>query len=126
MMTLKIVLVVAIVAAAAVVDCRPTHCERWKGDKEYRCAKDNYRADSVTVRNRAGGTVSFKTGLWLSRCGHGGQNYGDHSYSLGPGGSQDVQFGEVGPGSCNEMFIYDCKINNRGANCLDAVNVQAN
>lgn len=125
-MTLKIVLVLAVVAITPLVDCRPTHCERWKGDKEFRCGKDNYHADLVTVRNRAGTAVSFKAGLWLSRCGRGGQNYADHSYSLGPGESVNIQFGEAGPGSCNEMFIYDCKINNRGSNCLDAVNVSAN
>nr|XP_014291336.1 uncharacterized protein LOC106690408 [Halyomorpha halys] len=125
-MTFKITVIFAIAALTTLVDCRPTHCDRWKGDKEFRCAKDDYHADFVTVRNRAGSSVSFKTGFWLSRCGQGGQNYADHTYSLAPGGNINVQFGEVGPGSCNEMFIYDCKINNQGANCLDAVIVSPN
>ncbi|KAJ2948005.1 hypothetical protein O0L34_g9798 [Tuta absoluta] len=114
-------LVVVFSLAIAAVSARPTHCERWKGDKEFRCAKDNYHADRVKVRNITGNGVSFKVGKWISSCGRPGTNYSDRQYTLNGGESTDVDFGEVGPGACNELFIYDCKRDGRSTNCVDVV-----
>uniref|UniRef100_A0A6P7FJ09 Uncharacterized protein LOC114330852 isoform X2 n=1 Tax=Diabrotica virgifera virgifera TaxID=50390 RepID=A0A6P7FJ09_DIAVI len=93
---------------------------------EFRCAKDDYRADTIAVHNRAGNRISFKVGKWLSRCGRPGQNYSDQEYHLGSGENINIDFSEVGSGSCNELFIYQCRIDNRDANCLDTVTATPN
>ncbi|KAF2894178.1 hypothetical protein ILUMI_11996 [Ignelater luminosus] len=121
MTSLKVALFLVVVTVLSSVDCKPTHCERWNGDSQFRCAKDNYREDTVLVRNRANGNVSFKVGKWISYCGKGGTNYSDKLYTLNSGASVKVEFGEAGPGVCHELFVYDCKINNMSSNCLNAV-----
>lgn len=116
----KIALVLLIVSVFVLVEGRPTHCERWKGDSEFRCGKDNYRLDYVTVRSR-GQSVSFRIGKWNSHCGKPGLNYSDQTHTLTPNAATNIEFPEAGAGVCGELFVYQCKINGKSVNCLDAV-----
>ncbi|KAI5646175.1 7 transmembrane receptor (rhodopsin family) domain-containing protein [Phthorimaea operculella] len=103
--------------AIAAVCCTPTHCDRWKGDKEFRCAKDNYHADKIHIRVITNQLVSFKVSKWLSTCGKKGVNYATNQYHLFGGSTRDVEFGEVGPNACNELFIYDSSVTGKATVC---------
>lgn len=120
------VLFLICVALPLLVIGRPTHCDRWKGDSEFRCGKDDYHADSIHIRSISNSKVGFKISKWISECGHPGVNYFDQSYNLRPGDSIDELFSEVNRGSCNELFVYECTLDSRPVNCLDVVSVYPN
>lgn len=104
------------------VDSRPTHCEIWRGDSQFRCAKDNYKADSIEVRRITPGTISFSVGKWLSKCGKSGVNYSNERFIIDPAEDfSSIEFTGAGAGICNEFFIYDCKLNDARVNCIEVV-----
>ncbi|KAF2894177.1 hypothetical protein ILUMI_11995 [Ignelater luminosus] len=121
MTSLKVALLLVVVSVLSSVDCKPTHCELWAGDAQFHCSKDNYKKDTVLVRNRVAAHISFKVGKWIAYCGKDGVNYSDKLYTLNSGARVKLEFGEAGLGICHSLFVYDCKINNVNSNCLNAV-----
>ncbi|XP_050507942.1 uncharacterized protein LOC126885416 [Diabrotica virgifera virgifera] len=121
----KILVLLALLALFALANGTATYCERWKFGSEFRCAKDDYPADIISVRNRAGSNISFKVGKWLSRSDVlfvvKLLNYSDQLYSLKSGESINIDFSEVDSGYYHQLYIYECRINNRYANCPDTV-----
>jgi hypothetical protein len=84
-----------------------TQCEKHK-DAEWRCAKDNYRADKIIIGNRRDDKVFFKIGKWSSTCGKNGSNYSNESFSLDPRKSRSIDFEGAIANECKELFVYDC------------------
>ncbi|MEA5572978.1 hypothetical protein [Calothrix sp. UHCC 0171] len=84
-----------------------TQCQIHK-NSEWRCAKDNYRADKIKITNRRDERVSFKIAKWNSTCGKQGSNYSDTSYSLKPRQSGSIKFESAAANQCKELFVYDC------------------
>ena len=84
-----------------------TQCQIHKNG-EWRCAKDNYRADKIKIGNRRDEKVSFKIGKWNSTCGQNGSNYSNKSYSLESGKSGSINFENAIANECKELFVYDC------------------
>ncbi|XP_050507959.1 uncharacterized protein LOC126885432 [Diabrotica virgifera virgifera] len=120
-MSAKCFLLIAFVLMCSLVDARPTHCERWNGDKEFRCLKDNHKADKVAIHNKTDHPVTFKVEKWLSKCGSPGQKYSDLRYGFVEGATITIDVSEVKPGSCHEMFISKCKTGSSNVNCLDVI-----
>lgn len=84
-----------------------TQCGIHKGN-EWRCAKDNYQADTIRIGNESTRRVSFKVGVWTSTCGKKGSEISNGSYSLDPRVSLPLPLIEARANQCVEMFIYDC------------------
>jgi len=100
-----------------------THCDRHRGNSEYRCGKDDYPADHVRITNRAGGTVSFKIGKWVSNCGSGGTNYENFDGQLARGASRNFRFRAAARGKCEEFYVHNCRVNGDGQDCVTVLTV---
>ena len=74
----------------------------------WRCAKDNYQADTLRIRNISDGDVSFNVGQWTSTCGKKGTEFGNDSYDLNSGNIRDIPFGSAKANQCLETFVYNC------------------
>jgi len=100
-----------------------THCDRHKGNSEYRCGKDNYREDNIRITNRAGfgETVCFKIGKWISDCGGLATNYENIDAQLGPNKSRDFRFRAAASGKCDEFYVYNCRVDGVGRDCVDVL-----
>lgn len=86
-----------------------THCHEHKGGREWRCAKDNYKFDHITVTNRIERRINFNVGKWDSQCGKNGSSYYDDRWSLDPNESAEIDFEEANANQCREIFIYNCR-----------------
>jgi hypothetical protein len=84
-----------------------TQCGIHKGN-EWRCAKDNYQADTIRIGNESTRRVSYKVGIWTSTCGKKGSEISNTSGSLDPRTFTTVPLIEARANQCVEMFIYDC------------------
>lgn len=96
-----------VLAFSPPVFAAATQCGIHKGN-EWRCAKDNYQADTIRIGNESTRRVSFKVGVWTSTCGKKGSEISNGSFSLDPRTPLLVPFMEARANQCVEMFVYDC------------------
>jgi hypothetical protein len=74
----------------------------------WRCAKDNYQADTIRIGNESSQSVSFKVGIWTSTCGKKGSEISNESFSVGWRSFATVPLVAAKANQCVEMFVYDC------------------
>ena len=84
-----------------------TQCGIHKGNG-WRCAKDNYQADTIRIGNESTQSVSFKVGIWTSTCGKKGSEISNNSFSVGSRSFTTVPLIAAKANQCVEMFVYDC------------------
>lgn len=84
-----------------------TQCEIYKGDG-WRCAKDNYQADTIRIGNESTRRVTFKVGTWTSTCGKKGSEMATAAGSLETRSFDTVPLIEASANQCVELFVYDC------------------
>lgn len=84
-----------------------TQCGIYKGDG-WRCAKDNYQADTIRIGNESTRHVAFRVGKWTSTCGKKGAEIANDGFSLEPRKILTVPLDEARANQCIELFIYDC------------------
>jgi hypothetical protein len=84
-----------------------TQCGIHKGDG-WRCAKDNYQADTIRIGNESTRSVSLKVGIWTSPCGKKGAEISNKSFSVGSKSFTTVPLMAAKANQCVEMFVYDC------------------
>lgn len=84
-----------------------TQCGIHKGS-EWRCAKDNYQADTIRIGNESTRSVSFKVGIWTSTCGKKGSEISNKSFFLNSRRAIALPLIEARANQCVEMFVYDC------------------
>ena len=103
----SITLVFSIVFSPHPVIATPTQCGIYKNDG-WRCAKDNYQADTIRIGNESTRPVTFKVGIWTSTCGKKGSEIANQSLSVKS--RQFVAIPLIGAkaNQCVEMFVYDC------------------
>ncbi|HEY9604400.1 MAG TPA: hypothetical protein V6C85_22480 [Allocoleopsis sp.] len=84
-----------------------TQCGIHKGN-EWRCAKDNYQADTIRIGNESTRRVDFKVGIWTSTCGKKGSEISNSSGSLESRTFTTVPLLQARANQCVELFVYDC------------------
>ncbi len=73
---------------AAPLPDRATKCQTRENGSQYRCAKDNYYADTIQVINVSNEKVWFDADKWVSFCGREGNFLGKDIVTLDPGKSK--------------------------------------
>ena len=104
----SITIVFLIVFSPQVSIATPTQCGIHKKDG-WRCAKDNYQADTIRIGNESTRPVTFKVGIWTSTCGKKGSEISNQSFSVGV--SRPIvliPLTGANANQCVEMFVYDC------------------
>lgn len=86
----------------------PTQCGIYKNNG-WRCAKDNYQADTIIISNETIRPVTFKVGIWTSTCGKKGSEISNQSLSVESRRKAiAIPLIEAKANQCVEMFVYDC------------------
>jgi hypothetical protein len=106
-----------------IIRCKPTHCHVWASDAWFLCAKDNYKADSILIRNIAQFPVSFRVDKWIFRCGGPKDGPRTNTYSLDIGKYITLPFGEARDGYCKEFIVLSCTNGFEGYKCPDVISV---
>ncbi len=85
-----------------------TQCGVHNEGTEWRCAKDNYQADTIRIGNESTRRVDFKVGIWTSTCGKKGAEISNESFALKSRTLLTHPLIEARANQCVEMFVYDC------------------
>lgn len=102
------VLLMCLVFSPAPVLATATQCQIHK-NSEWRCAKDNYQADTIRIDNKSSRDASFNVDVWTSDCGKKGSRISTKTFVLTAGHPVDEPFQAARANQCLEMFIYNCE-----------------
>ena len=105
-----------------------TTCVEWNKGRELRCALDNSRIPTATikVRNNSSSTVSFSYDEWHSGCGSpGGKVESERYRDVEPHESIEIHMLSPGSGvNCRESFITRCERDSREVACPEVLRAE--
>lgn len=104
----NILIILVVLALTKISSSANTQCGLWNKGKEWRCAKDNAKADKITIKTTCNFacTVQFKIGKWTSKCHKKGKNYSTDTYAVGAGPGDNKSFDFEAAGDGNLFFGF--------------------